>query len=158
MRKTSAKPKATRANRLPCSSPPMTIWMAAWVPALTRRAPSLERHAPRRRQHDPRVLRGLPARHHRVPVVEAALRRRREIVEAVDTGLAFELRKVVANLNRGRIGAEIAQRLRDQHRGSPAERGRDVGLDTRPLELGIELLLRLLDRGIELLQALVRRP
>src|SRR5215469_2244887 len=95
IRNTSAKPRATRANRLPCSSPPMTIWTAAWVAALTRPAPSFERHAAGLAQHDPGALGGLPARHHGVVVIEPALRRRREIEEAVDAGGALELREVI---------------------------------------------------------------
>src|ERR1700730_7974520 len=141
IRKTSAKPRATRANRLPCSSPPMTILMAAWVAALTRHRPSFERHASGLAQHDPGALGGLPARHHRVSVIEAALRRGREVEEAVDAGRALEARKVVADLRRRRLGSERAQGLRHQHGRTPGERRRDVGLNARGFELRIELLL-----------------
>src|SRR5215467_8407199 len=114
IRKTSAKPKATRANRLPCRSPPMTIWIAAWVAGLTRHPPSLQRHASGRAQHDPGVLGGLPPRHHRIAIVETPLRRRREVEEAVDPGCVLELREVIADLRRGRVCAEVAQGLCDQ--------------------------------------------
>src|SRR5215469_2276014 len=100
MRKTSEKPSATTANKLPWSKPPMTIWISASTETYiaAKLCSRGERDAPGFTEDHPRTLGGIPACHHRVVVIETALRVLDEVEEPVDPRFALESREVVAQL------------------------------------------------------------
>src|SRR6202167_3559673 len=96
-RKTREEPSAMTAKTAPSSTPPMTIWIARFI---SNR--SVERDAGWLADDFPDVLGRRPARHHGVGDVEAALRRRGEIIDAIDAGITLGLGERGAQLRRAR--------------------------------------------------------
>src|SRR5581483_2069604 len=152
-RKTSVNPRATSAKTLPWSSPPMTIWAASPMPPglLLRLASGLA-------QRHPDVLRRIPARDDDVGQVEAALRRGGEVVHAVDAGEALEAAEIVAQLHRGDVRPELAQRIDHDEPRVPGDARRQIGRLADRLVLRIELLVLLFHRGGQALHLPVARP